>query len=66
MPSIDSLDSTVARKITISGPAIERLDRRKEDNNNPKMTTEKLQKNLKKVSGSLFRELKKISEYAGS
>jgi hypothetical protein len=58
--TIEKSDSMLARKVKISGPAIDKLNRRKENNDRPKMTGKTLDKNLKSVTGTLFRDLKKF------
>jgi hypothetical protein len=48
--------------VRFSGPAIDALDRRKEDNDSPRMTADELNRNFDSVKDELFRNLKQLAD----
>ena len=64
MVTIDTSDSVIGQRISISGPAVDALDRRKEDNNNSALTSQKLRENLDAIGNNVFAELRKLVRFA--
>ena len=59
MPTTDDLELPI-KPLSISGPAVDELERRKEINDHAAITAEVLKKNLDKVRESLVTELQTI------
>jgi hypothetical protein len=53
MPIIKGLDLPI-KFVPFSGPAVDALDQRKENNDHPKVTAEELRDSFNKVKTSLF------------
>jgi uncharacterized protein YehS (DUF1456 family) len=61
MITVDSTNIGNLGRIKISGPAVDKLKARKENNNHKKMSDRQLRKNLETVSRSLVVSLKSLS-----
>lgn len=59
MPTIKQAEFPI-KEAPLKGPAIDKWDARKEENNNDPFSSEKLQKNYESVKETLFAELRGI------
>ena len=59
MPIIDELEHPIGH-VKIEGPAVDRLDRRKEENNNDAVSGELFIANFNAMRGELLAEMKSV------
>ncbi len=61
MPIIDTVEVTIGRRVKITGPAVDSLNIRKENNNHNVATDAELRANLASIRSS-FSELRKLDQ----